>query len=70
MCTAINIDINNTVAIGDYYKEVEILQKEGLSVCVENDPEDIKKICKAVVPSCKEGGVGYLLQKIINTYSK
>ncbi len=58
----------NTIAVGDYYNDIEILSNAGLSVCVDNAPEEIKKICRIVVPSCREGGVGYLLQQIMDLY--
>ncbi|MBE6878896.1 MAG: HAD family hydrolase [Ruminococcaceae bacterium] len=67
LCDAMNIDIKDTVAIGDYYNDIEILQTAGLSVCVDNAPQDIKNICHAVVPKCTDGGVGHLLAQIIKS---
>ena len=67
LCDAMNIDIKDTVAIGDYYNDIEILQMAGLSVCVDNAPQDIKDICHAVVPKCMDGGVGHLLAQIIKS---
>ncbi len=69
LCEKIGIDIQNTIFIGDYYNDVEILKVAGLSVCVDNAPDDIKAICKLHVPSCKDGGVGHLIRKILNTYN-
>ncbi|MBQ6929062.1 MAG: HAD family hydrolase [Oscillospiraceae bacterium] len=67
LCDAMNIDIKDTVAVGDYYNDIEILQTAGLSVCVDNAPQDIKNICHAVVPKCMDGGVGHLLAQIIKS---
>ncbi|MBQ3008825.1 MAG: Cof-type HAD-IIB family hydrolase [Oscillospiraceae bacterium] len=67
-CDLTNIPITNTIAVGDYYNDVEILKTAGLSVCVDNAPEDIKKLCHITVPACIEGGVGHLLAQIINSY--
>ena len=69
LCEALNIDIKDTVAIGDYYNDIEILTTAGLSVCVDNAPQDIKNICHAVVPKCTDGGVGHLLAQIIKSCS-
>ena len=69
LCDALNIDIKETVAIGDYYNDIEILQIAGLSVCVDNAPQEIKDICHAVVPKCTDGGVGHLLSQIIKSCS-
>ncbi len=69
LCEKLDMDINNTVVIGDYYNDVEILKTAGLSVAVENAPSDIKEFCKLIVPSCKEGGVGHLIQQILKSYN-
>ncbi len=68
LCKLVGKNIANTVAIGDYYNDIEILSKAGLSVCVDNAPDDVKKICKLTVPSCLDGGVGYLLEQIMDIY--
>lgn len=67
LCDAMNIDIKDTVAVGDYYNDIELLKTAGLSVCVDNAPQDIKNICHAVVPKCMDGGVGHLLAQIIKS---
>ncbi|MEG2928641.1 MAG: HAD family hydrolase [Oscillospiraceae bacterium] len=67
LCNLMDIDIQNTVAIGDYYNDIELLKTAGLSVCVDNAPMDVKQICQATVTSCVEGGVGQLLSQIIKS---
>ena len=69
LCDMLSIDIKNTVAIGDYYNDIDLLKSAGLSVCVDNAPQDIKNICHAVVPKCTDGGVGHLLAQIIKSCS-
>ncbi len=69
LCDLTNTKIINTIAVGDYYNDIEILKRAGLSVCVENAPDDIKKLCHITVPSCTDGGVGHLLAQIINSYT-
>ncbi len=69
LCDIINVDISDTVAIGDYYNDIDLLKTAGLSVCVDNAPQDIKNICHAIVPKCTDGGVGHLLAQIIKSCS-
>lgn len=69
LCDLTNTEITNTIAVGDYYNDAEILKVAGLSVCVANAPDDIKKLCHVTVPTCTEGGVGHLLAQIINSYT-
>ncbi len=68
LCKLTGTQLSNTIAIGDYYNDIEILKNAGLSVCVENAPEDIKKFCHITVPSCLDGGVGHLLAQIIDSF--
>lgn len=68
LCNLIEIPMENTIVIGDYYNDIEILKNAGLSVCVDNAPEEIKNLCRITVPSCVDGGVGHLLKQIINSY--
>lgn len=68
LCRLAGKSIANTVAIGDYYNDIEILSNAGLSVCVDNAPDEVKKISKLTVPSCLDGGVGYLLEQIMDIY--
>ena len=44
LCDLTNLQINNTIAVGDYYNDVEILQNAGLSVCVDNAPDVVKHL--------------------------
>lgn len=69
LCDMLSIDISNTIAIGDYYNDIELLKTAGMSVCVDNAPQEIKDICHAVVPKCTDSGVGHLLEQIIKSYT-
>lgn len=69
LCDLTKTQISNTIAIGDYYNDIEILKNAGLSVCVDNAPDEIKNICQITVPSCLSGGVGHLLAQIIDSFS-
>ena len=67
LCDMLSIDIADTIAVGDYYNDIELLKTAGLSVCVDNAPQEIKDLCHAVVPKCTDGGVGHLLAQIIKS---
>ena len=67
LCDMINVDISDTIAVGDYYNDIELLKTAGLSVCVDNAPQEIKDFCHAVVPKCTDGGVGHLLAQNIKS---
>jgi len=67
LCELIGVNIANTVAIGDYYNDQELLEAAGLAVVVEDAPDEIKKTADIVVGPCLAGGVAQLLNKLIDS---
>jgi len=65
----LRIDMENTVAIGDFYNDVEILNAAGFAAVVEDAPDDIKANADIVIGSCLSGGVAQLLNKLISECS-
>jgi HAD-superfamily hydrolase, subfamily IIB len=57
-------DIKNTVAIGDYYNDIEMLEVAGYSAAVSDAPADVKAKVDITVSSCLQGGVGELLDSL------
>lgn len=62
----VGIDMKNTVAIGDFFNDVEIFNVAGLSAAVEEAPEEIKSTVDIVVGPCLGGGVAQLLNKLLS----
>lgn len=61
----LGIDICDTIAVGDSYNDLPMLKSAGLSVAVENANDDIKKVCKFITKSNNDGGMAYLIDKMI-----
>lgn len=51
------ISAEETMAFGDYFNDVEMLQSVKWSFCTENGHEDVKKLCSHVCGDCNHGGV-------------
>ena len=59
-----NFEIENALAFGDNYNDVEMLKFVGCGVAMGNAPDDIKKIADAVTTSNEDDGIyNYLVQK-------
>ena len=52
-----NITSEETMALGDYYNDVEMLKQADYSFVMENAPEDMKQHAKYIAASNKEHGV-------------
>ena len=63
LCKFLNIDLSETVAVGDAQNDTEILQTAGLSVAMGNAKEEIKKIADFVTDDNDHDGVAKVIEK-------
>lgn len=62
----LNIDIKDTIAIGDHFNDVAMLEVAGLSVAANNAQEGVKQLCDYVTHADNnEGVVCEVLEKFI-----
>ena len=66
LCNYLNIDIKESIAIGDNYNDIAMIKEAGLGACVSSSEDDIKKISNYI---CKkdyfEGAVAEVIDKFI-----
>lgn len=66
LCTILGEPVQNTLVIGDYYNDLEMMQQAGYSVAVANAPAEVKAAADEVtVCTCSDGAVGEYLYKLI-----
>lgn len=58
------IPLSQTIAIGDNFNDLPMLQVAGLGVAVENGEEALKREADFVTRSCDEDGVAYVIRKL------
>ena len=68
LCTYLNIPEENTIAIGDYYNDLELMRAAGHSVAVANAPEAVRREAAAVTGRCLDGGVAEVLYALIRKF--
>lgn len=62
----LNIDIKDTIAVGDNYNDMAMLKVAGLSVAAANAVEDVKKACDyTTIANNNEGVVAELIERFI-----
>lgn len=62
-----NKDQQNSIAIGDYNNDIEMLQSAGIGVAVDNALENVKAAANLVVKSCEENGLADLIEILIKS---
>ncbi len=65
LCEFLNIDLAETIAIGDAYNDLENLQTAGLPIAMGNAIDEVKKICRAVVADNDHDGVLEAIEKYL-----
>ena len=69
LCRRLSVPIENTIAIGDYYNDIEIMKTAGYSVAVSNAPLEVQAAASEVTGACLDGGVAQFLYRLIARYS-
>ncbi len=64
LCKHYDIKKDNVMAIGDYYNDVDMFKTAGISVAVNNAPEDIKALTTFVTSAdCEHGAVAEAIER-------
>jgi len=61
----LGVDINNSYAFGDGLNDIEMIQTVGYGMAMENGNEKLKRLAKYIVPSVKDDGVAYGIERYI-----
>ncbi len=68
LCAMENVPIENTIVIGDYYNDLEMMREAGYSVAMGNAPPDVSLEANEVCRTNNEGGVGQFLYELVKRY--
>lgn len=60
-----NKSIENSVAVGDYNNDIEMIKKAGLGVAVGSALENVKAEASLIVKSCEDDGIADLIEYLI-----
>lgn len=61
----LELSLEKTVAFGDYFNDVEMLQAVKYSFAMENAHPDVKKMARYIAPSNDEQGVIKIIERIL-----
>lgn len=57
VCNYLNIPLCDSFAIGDSMNDKEMLEAAGISICMQNGSENLKKLADDICPSVQENGI-------------
>lgn len=63
----LGVSRSETMAFGDYFNDLDMLQEAEWSFCMENGHDEIKKQCRFIAPGNNDGGVIKSIEKYVLT---
>lgn len=57
ICQCLDIPVNDTIAFGDSMNDKEMMETAGISLCMENGSESLKKLADDICPSVQDNGL-------------
>lgn len=64
----LNVNLDNVIAFGDNYNDIEMLKCVGMPIAMENSVEKLKAEAKHITKSNDESGVAYAINNFIYSY--
>lgn len=61
----LDVDLDNVIAFGDNYNDMEMLQCVGMPIAMENSVEKLKEKAKHITKSNDESGIAYAINNFI-----
>lgn len=70
LCAHLDVPLEKTIVIGDYYNDIEMMKEAGYSVAMGNAPNEVRMQADEITGTNEEGGVGAYLYKLIKEYGQ
>lgn len=68
LCELIGIPKENSVAVGDYENDSEMILEAGIGAAVDNAQESLKEKADIILPSCEEDAIAALIEFLEEMY--
>lgn len=63
VCKYLRIPLSDSIAVGDSMNDIEMLKTAGLSICMANGSEQLKKLADDICPAVGEDGIFKVFMK-------
>ena len=65
LCSALNVSVQNTIAIGDQMNDLDMLEAAGYGIAMGNAMEEVKKAACFITGKNNDNGVAHALKKVM-----
>jgi Cof subfamily protein (haloacid dehalogenase superfamily) len=64
ICNYLNIPIDQTIAVGDGYNDISMIQKAGIGIAMGNARDALKDVADYVTDDCDNDGIEKIMKKL------
>ena len=68
LCEMVGIPLENSVAVGDYENDSDMIIAAGIGAAVENAQESLKDKADLILPCCEENAIAHLVEFLEEMY--
>ena len=68
LCEMVGIPLENSVAVGDYENDSDMIIAAGIGAAVENAQESLKEKADLILPCCEENAIAHLVEFLEEMY--
>ena len=68
LCEMVGIPLENSVAVGDYENDSDMIIAAGIGAAVENAQESLKNKADLILPCCEENAIAHLVEFLEEMY--
>ena len=68
LCEILDVDIKNTIAVGDYNNDIQMIMNANLGVAVANAPQEVKDCADFVTVSNDQNAIAAVIDKVLNEF--
>ncbi len=68
LCEILDVDIENTIAVGDYNNDIQMIMNANLGVAVANAPQEVKDCADFVTVSNDENAIAAVIDKVLDEF--
>ncbi len=68
LCEILDIPLENSVAVGDFENDIEMIRIAGVGAAVDNAKEKVKEVSDIILPSCDDNAIAHLISFLEEMY--
>ena len=65
MCQIQNISASQTIAVGDSFNDIPMLETAGMGIAMGNSPQEVREAARHIAPPVEEDGLAHAIERYV-----